>query len=116
MDLQRFGRSAVASLIAIGALSGCASTQSPVGNGLIFTSVKAPVTATSLASTPNTKTGRSSCVNLMGVVAIGDASIEAASKEAGITRVQHVDHESFSVLGLFGKYTCVVYGDNDPVK
>ena len=34
-----------------------------------------------------------------------------AAKEAGITKISHVDEKSTGVLGLFAKYTVTVYGE-----
>ena len=55
---------------------GCSMVTSPVGNGILFTSIKAPI-----AVTPNevsSKKGSSSCTSVLGLVSFGDASIEAA--------------------------------------
>ena len=45
------------------------------------------------------------------VVAYGDASIVAAMKDANITKVHHVDNETFNVLGIYARYKTVVYGE-----
>ncbi len=94
---------------AVSVLTGCVGVQSPVGMGSIYTSVKAPVAATSNEAC--SKTGTASCVNVLGVVATGDASITAACKNAGITKIHHVDHQSFSVLGVYSKYSTIVKGE-----
>ena len=41
----------------------------------------------------------------------GDASIAAAMKDGGITRVHHVDYEVKSLFWVFTEYTTVVYGE-----
>jgi uncharacterized membrane protein len=90
--------------------TGCGSgVQTPVGNGALFTKVKSPVTATS--NSVATKQGTSSCVNILGLFAVGDASIDAACKDGRIRSIKHVDQDSFSVLGLFSRYKTVVRGD-----
>ncbi|MBQ5387852.1 MAG: hypothetical protein IIU55_02075, partial [Paludibacteraceae bacterium] len=43
--------------------------------------------------------------------AVGDAGIQKAAKQAGITKISHVDKKVFSVLGLFTKVTYTVYGE-----
>ena len=58
-----------------------------------------------------TKVGKASAVNVLGIVATGDASINAAAKDAGIKKISHVDQEEVSVLGLFSKVTTFVYGE-----
>jgi hypothetical protein len=45
------------------------------------------------------------------VVAYGDASISAAMKEGNLTRVHHVDKETFNVLGVYGRSRTIVYGE-----
>ena len=47
----------------------------------------------------------------VGVVALGDASIQAAAREAGITRIHHVDYQAKSYVGVYTIYTIIVYGD-----
>jgi hypothetical protein len=43
--------------------------------------------------------------------ATGDSSISKAMANGGITKIHHVDAKVFSVLGLYAKYTTVVYGE-----
>jgi len=57
------------------------------------------------------KSGRSRCISVLGLVAWGDASIAAAEKAGGVTRIHHVDIERMSYLGLFYSFTTVVYGE-----
>ena len=89
-------------------LSSCAVVASPV-LGTIYTDVKAPLIATS--NPVASKVGTAEATSILGIVATGDASIEAAAKKAGITRISHVDYEASSVLGIFSKFTVYVYGE-----
>lgn len=57
------------------------------------------------------KTGTSCAQSVLGVVAFGDASIEAAKRDAGITKVTTVDHETLNVLYFYGRYCTIVYGE-----
>ncbi|MDD4099352.1 MAG: TRL-like family protein [Lentisphaeria bacterium] len=91
---------------AVGLLSGCA-TSFPVGS--IFTEVSLPVAVTSQGS--YSKVGRAQCESILGLVAIGDASIEQACKNGNITKIHHVDWKARNILGVIGKYECVVYGE-----
>ena len=78
---------------------------------LVITSYDAPLD-TNLDNTPmEQRKGTSSCINVLGLVSIGDASVRAAAKDGNITRVQHADYNFFNVLGVFSKYTTVVYGE-----
>lgn len=94
-----------ASLLVLG---GCAGVASPVGNGLLVTTVQGPVTATTNAD--SSKTGQSCAVNVFGIIATGNASISAAAKNGDISEIAVVDHKSTSVLGVFSKYCTVVSG------
>ena len=85
---------------------GCA-TPFPVGG--IYTEIKVPVTATG-ESGKNLKVGTAECQSVLCIVATGDASIEAAMKDGGITKVHHVDWEVKNILGVIGNYKTVVYG------
>jgi len=89
-------------------LSSCAMVSAPV-TGAIYTKVKAPLTATSNQAA--VKVGTAKATSILSIIATGDASITAAAKSAGITKIHHVDYEALSVLGIFGKYTVYVYGE-----
>ena len=101
-------RNFFALLFIAGLMSGCAFTTAPV-TGFIYTDVKAPLAVTSNAG--STKVGTASMQSILGIVATGDASIEAAAKSAGITKIHHVDYEATSVIGVVATFTVVVYGE-----
>ena len=89
-------------------LSSCAVVRAPM-SGSIYTDMKAPLTATS--NPVGSKVGSSEALGILGIVATGDASIQAAAKKAGITKISHVDYKAYSILGLFARYTVYVYGE-----
>lgn len=89
-------------------LSGCARTAAPA-IGSIYTSTVAPVTAT--ASEAGSKTGEATVSSVLGIIATGDASIAAAAKNGGITKIKTVDYKAFSILGIYATYTTVVTGE-----
>ncbi len=66
---------------------------------------------TTTASLANMKTGAATATSILGIVATGDASIEAAAKNAGITRIHHVDHHTKNILGFYAEFTTIVYGE-----
>ncbi len=84
---------------------GCA-TAFPVG--ALYTELKLPVDAAS--NVKATKKGVAESESILGLVATGDSSIQAAMKNGGITRISHVDWEAKNILGIIGKYKTVVYG------
>ena len=87
--------------------TGCAT---PYPTGLIITDVQMPVTVTGNVGAP-VKTGTAQATSWFGLVATGDASIEAAKKSGNITKVYHVDWDAYNVLGIYGRYTVTVYGE-----
>ena len=87
-------------------LSGCATSYP---TGLIYTELKLPVTATEVKA-PAPKTGVSTCTSILCLIALGDASIDAAAKAGGITEIMSVDWEAKNILGIYGEYKCTVRG------
>ncbi len=100
----------IAFLMIFGAFmfSSCAMTMTPV-TGFIFTDAKGPLTAT--ASVKGKRAGTTEATSILGLVGIGDASIETAARNGGITKISHVDYHTFNVLGIYAKVTVTVYGD-----
>ena len=89
-------------------LSSCAIVRTPVP-GLLYTSMKSPHSVTGNAGA--SKVGTAEGMSILGLVATGDASIDAAAKAGGITKIHHVDEEGWSVLGIIAKYKVYVYGE-----
>jgi hypothetical protein len=88
--------------------SSCAMVKSPL-MAVIYTDVKGPVTATS--NSVSSKVGVASASCILGIVATGDASIDAAAKKAGITKIHHVDEHATNILGIYATYEVMVYGE-----
>jgi hypothetical protein len=86
--------------------AGCQPVMSPA-IGVLYTDVKGPVAATSSAGT---KQGQACARSILGFIATGDASIEAAKRAAGITEVSSVDHHTTNILGIIGDFCTVVKG------
>ncbi len=106
--MQKLIRYFALSLIMVAFLMGCASVHSPV-SGILFTNVDAPVAATSNPS--YTKVGTATCFSFLGLIAAGSCSIETAITNGKITKIHHIDSESFSLLGIFATYKVKVYGE-----
>jgi hypothetical protein len=87
--------------------SGCAMAASPV-NGW-YADVK---WGTEIPSgSPGSKVGMAECQTILGLFASGDATVETAARNGGITTVKTVDHHSMNVLGIYSKFTTKVTGD-----
>lgn len=94
--------------LAASLLAGCANVATPTA-GLFYTKVQGPITTGN--GTNTTKTGQACATNILGIIATGDASIDAAKKAGGIATVSSVDHDSTSILGLYAKFCTVVKGN-----
>ena len=91
-------------------LGGCASTSSTsAGWAFLLTNAVDPVTATAAPGT--SKTGEACVHNILGILAVGDASIEKAKKQADIKVVSTVDRDVFRILGFYGKSCTIVKGE-----
>ena len=90
-----------------------------MAGGLIYSGYKAPLT-TNLDETPanSPKVGKAStayiAIPLIAIIidiAFDDASVEKAIKNGGIKKLHYADHEFTSVLGVYGRYTTIAYGE-----
>ena len=90
--------------------SGCAGIGSIAGGtyGEIYTQTSAAVAVGSASGSEKSGTATSTSIICF---ATGDSSISAAMAEGGITKIHHVDCKIMSVLGVYAKYTTVVYGE-----
>jgi hypothetical protein len=95
----------VISLFAL-VVTGCASYY-PLGG--VYTGCKAGIAVGD--STSYSKVGTAESVSVLGLVAVGDASIQTAAKNGNITKIKYVDYEVSNVLGIYGTYKTIVYGD-----
>lgn len=95
-------------------LTGCAGIMTaPVAFGFatIFTDYTAPLDLDADPTVIMEKKGEASLENILGLVIVGDASIAAAADEGGITKVHHIDYNYRNILGIYAKYTTIVYGE-----
>lgn len=94
--------------LAAATLGGCAVVASPT-TGLLYTKVQGPIVTGN--GTNTAKVGQACATNILGLIATGDSSIDAAKKAGGIKDVSSVDHDSTSILGLYGTFCTVVKGN-----
>ncbi len=94
-------------------LAGCATASAPV-NGVFYSSVKGGILATEAYG--GSARGEACATSILGAIATGDASIDAAKKNGGIAQVVAVDHSSESILGFYAKYCTIVYGKRGSSK
>lgn len=81
--------------------------------GLFYTNATVPVTATGniLKDSSCLKKGESSATSILFLVELGDAGINTAARNAGITKIDFVDVNEKSVFIFFRKITTKVYGE-----
>lgn len=93
-------------LVVLASVSGCST--SPVTAAVNFAKWDGAISNPGISSQ---KHGEACAQSILGLVAFGDASIETAKKNAGITKVATVDHATINVLYFFGQYCTEVYGE-----
>lgn len=98
----------LAAIAAAASLSGCAAGPSVV-SGFWYTNQSGPIAVT--GTTGASKVGVSRANSILGLVGTGDASISAAMANGGITKVQHVDFHTKSILGIIADTEVMVYGE-----
>ena len=110
--MRGFSRRALG-LIGMGILLGCTMdiTQGPPP-GLFFTQISGPLAVAPNQERMGSKRGEA-CGNLiLGIVSIGDASLDQAMADAGIEKVETISYSIMSVLGgIYWKYCVIVTGD-----
>ena len=95
-------------------LTGCAGfafapVVPPVG--MVYTSIKAPLDVDADNTPIGSKKGEAGTISVLGLVAVGDASVRAAAEDGGITTITHLDYELLSVLGVFSSFKTIAYGE-----
>ena len=90
-------------------MGGCivAPFQPPMG---IVSVVKAPL-STEGNFNAGSKSGEASVVSILGIVSTGDCSIDAAVKDGGLSKVNHLDYDYLNILGIYQKATDIAYGE-----
>jgi hypothetical protein len=81
-------------------------------SGCLYANVRAPLDTNVDQTRLGAKVGKASAQSILWLVATGDASVEAAARDGGLTTINHLDVEREVVLfGLFAKTTTIAYGD-----
>ena len=88
-------------------LTGCMGVASPVA-GWVFTDAKFGDEVENGAAA--TKMGKACAQSYLTMIGVGDASVEAAKANGGITQVAAVDHSAKNILGIFGEFCTIVKG------
>jgi hypothetical protein len=113
--MKKFSLSVLLASAVMMLMSGCAMLM-PGTNGGTFAGVYTQVDAATVNGAPVGQTTSTSKVGTAEstaiiCVAMGDSSVQKAMQNGGITKINHVDCKVTNVLGLYVKYTTVVYGE-----
>lgn len=107
---------AVAVVVAL--CAGCAAWKAPVvpPAGGIYTHYSAPLTLNDTPAPVCQKHGQSATSYFALFYpfysgAWGDAALQAAAKDGGITKIHYADYEVLSVLGVYAEFTVRAYGE-----
>lgn len=104
----------VVSMVLLSA-AGCAFPiiSAPVvpASGIFYTNYRVPLDTDFDKTQVGSKSGEATCVNILGLVSVGDAGTKAAAANGRITTIRSADYEYFNILGLFSQYKTIVYGD-----
>jgi hypothetical protein len=94
--------------------TGCITYSAPVmpPQGLLFSSIEAPLDANAdSTSFADEKRGEASSIAVLGLFAFGDASLNTAVRNGGLSTVNHVDYSYRNILFFFQEFTIVAYGE-----
>jgi hypothetical protein len=90
---------------------GCIQAPFMPPMGAVFSQVKAPLDIEyNSAQLAGAKQGQASSISILGLIAIGDCSTQAAAQAGGITTVNAADYDYFNVLGIYQRATVIVHG------
>ena len=106
-------RGALLLLLAVGlcvGMVGCYTAPVMPPSGWVYSEIQAPLDL-NLEKTSLGKSGEASTTCILGLVATGDCSVQAAANSAGLTTINHADYEYYNILGVYQKFTVRVYGN-----
>ena len=97
----------LALVLAGAAFTGCASAATPIYGWYADVEWSMELPNGAMGS----KSGSSKAQSILGIVATGDCSIQAAAKSGGISKVMTVEHHTKNILGLFAEFETKVTGE-----
>ena len=106
--LRRLLLVSVVSLSAMFLLSSCGFVaDGPFG--WVYTDSKTPIAIGPSAT--GSKLGKACIHSFFGAIAVGDASIEAAMKEASITSIHTINKDNLSIFGTYTRQCTLITGE-----
>ena len=100
-------------ILSVGLLTLCSCYSAPVmpPSGWVYSEIAAPMDVDANNTDMGARTGESESMSILGLVALGDCSVEAAAKKGGIKTVKHLDYKYTNILGIYQKFVTVAKGD-----
>jgi len=98
---------ALAACVALSVV-GCVAAPVVPPLGIVYTDIQAPLAP---KGEVGSKRGTSHVTAYLGLFSTGNASVRQAAANGNITEVKLVDYEFKNVLGVYQRYTTVVYGN-----
>ncbi len=94
----------------VGLMVGCyrAPVMPPIG--AIYSGIEAPLSTEFSGQSTGLKSGEASSSSILGLIATGDCSIEAAAEDGGLSTVEYCDYKYTNVFGIYQSFTVVAYG------
>lgn len=108
--LKKLASAAALGVVGI-AMTGCLSVPVMPPQGILFNDYYAPLDFDQQESSVGMRSGEASTMSVLGLVAMGDASIDTAARNGGITTIHGADYHYFNVLGVYQTYTTIVRGE-----
>jgi len=96
--------------VSVGCMAGYYRTPVQPSAGFLFARLEAPLTIDNNGAAVTSKWGTAYSESFLGLIAIGDSSIQSAAENGGLSRIAYADYKFYNILGLYSKFTTVVYG------
>ena len=97
----------VAGLLAMTVITGCATS---IPFGCLYTDVTLPA-GLGNGELTYSKEASAKCTSMLGLIAVGNASLNAAANEGAITKISWASYKVVNILGLYATYKVTVYGE-----
>jgi hypothetical protein len=94
-------------LLSVGLLCACAGVRQPLMGGIYSDVIASSAVSSNQAGN---RVGQACASSILGIIATGDASTEAARRAGGITLITSVDEETSNILFFYAKFCTIVRG------
>lgn len=97
--------------VSVGCYAGYYRTPVIPSAGFLFARLDAPLSISYDETAVATKCGESVSESFLGLIAIGDSSIQTAAKNGKLRKIHYADYRFYNILGLYSKFTTLAYGE-----